>query len=112
MGTVVVVASPGVADGFRLAGASVVTCAPGTESEIVLRRAAADPDRAVLLVTADVWDSLDDRTRGDLERCMCPVVAVVPEPGAGDPVARRALTADMVRRSIGYRVELSGGGTR
>ncbi len=112
MGSVVVVASPGLADGFRLAGASVVTCDPGTASEIILRRVAAEPDRAVVLVTADVWGSLDDRTRGDLERCVCPVVAVVPASGAGDPAARRGMTADMVRRAIGYRVELSGGGTQ
>jgi vacuolar-type H+-ATPase subunit F/Vma7 len=112
MGSVLVVASPGLADGFRLAGAAVMTCDPGTASEFLLRRVAAEPDRAVVLVTADVWGSLDDRTRGDLERCVCPVVAVVPAGGAGDPVARRGLTADMVRRSIGYRVELSGGGTR
>ncbi len=112
MGSVVVVASPGLADGFRLAGAAVMTCEPGTDCGLLLRRVAAEPDRAVVLVSADIWGSLDDRTRGDLERFACPVVAVVPAPGSVDPVARRGLTADMVRRSIGYRVELSGGGTR
>lgn len=112
MGSVVVVASPGLADGFRLAGATVMTCDPGAAPELLLRRVAAETDRAVVLVTADVWSSLDDRARGDLERYERPIVAVVPANGAGDPVARRGLTADMVRRSIGYRVELSGGGTR
>lgn len=112
MGSVVVVASPGLADGFRLAGASVVACDPGATSELVLRRVAGEADRAVVLVTADVWGSLDDRARGDLEQSVCPVVAVVPASAAGDPIARRGLTADMVRRSIGYRVELSGGVTR
>jgi vacuolar-type H+-ATPase subunit F/Vma7 len=111
MGGVSVIASPALADGFRLAGASVMTCDPGVSSEVLLRAVIAEPDQAVVLVTADIWSSLDDRTRGDLERCVCPVVAVVPAAGAGDPVARRGLTADMVRRSIGYRVELSGGGT-
>ncbi len=112
MGAVVVLASPALADGFRLAGAAVLVQEPGPAVDAVLRAVVADPQAALVLVTADLWACLEDRACGEVEQLARPVVMAIPAAGQADPGARRALIADMVRRSIGYRVEPPAGAVR
>ena len=116
MGHLVVLASPPLADGFRLAGALVLEAAPGPGCEAALSAAVASPDAALVAVTADLWDAIPDRARGEVEALGRPVVVPVPgpvSPAGPDPASRRRLIADAVRRAIGHRVEVSAvGGAR
>jgi vacuolar-type H+-ATPase subunit F/Vma7 len=109
MARLVVLTSPSLADGFRLAGCATVVSASGGPAATALRRLTATDDVGVLLVTADLWTSVDHRLRGTLERLARPVVAPVPAGAAGEGLTRAQLLGEMLERAIGYRIELSRG---
>jgi vacuolar-type H+-ATPase subunit F/Vma7 len=104
-----VVSNPGLADGYRLAGAPTLATHPGPEAATVIRSAVADADVGLLLVTADLWQALDARTRGDLERLARPIVLPIPAGVVTDVSTRRQLLGEMLERAIGYRIELTTG---
>jgi vacuolar-type H+-ATPase subunit F/Vma7 len=108
MARVVVLASAGFADGFRLAGPATHVARPGPEAAQAARALAGEGDVGVLLITADLWTSLDDRLRGSLERLPRPIVQPIPAGTMTDVTTRRQLLGEMLQRAIGYRVELSG----
>jgi vacuolar-type H+-ATPase subunit F/Vma7 len=109
MARLLVVTNPGLADGFRLAGAATIAAHPGQEATTAVRLAAADLDVGLLLVTADLWRALDPRTRGDLERLARPIVLPIPAGVVTDVTTRRQLLGEMLERAIGYRIELTTG---
>jgi len=106
MARLVVVSSADLADGFRLAGPATHVARPGAEAARVVRAVAAEGDVGVVLVTADLWASLDERLRGALERGL-PIVQPIPIGMVTDATVRRRLIGDMLQRAIGYRLELS-----
>jgi vacuolar-type H+-ATPase subunit F/Vma7 len=108
MARLVVLASPALADGFRLAGPATHTARPGPEAVRAVRSLAAESDVGLLLVTADLWASLDDRLRDTLERLPRPIVQAIPAGTVTDVTTRRQLLGEMLQRAIGYRVELAG----
>ncbi len=112
MARLVVVAGASVADGFRLAGASTITARPGVETAVILRGLAADADAGLVLVTADLWESVEERLRVTLERLGRPIVLPIPAGVIGEVTTRRRLLSEMLERAIGYRIELSGAGPR
>ena len=59
MARLVVVSSPPLADGFRLGGPATVVARPGPEAVIALRRVVDEGDVGLVLVTADLWASVD-----------------------------------------------------
>ena len=111
MARLVVVANPALADGFRLAGSRTVTARPGPEAVAAVRAAAAEDDAGLVLVTADLWDALDERLRGTLERSARPIVLPIPAGVVTDVTTRRQLLGEMLERAIGYRIELAAGET-
>ena len=80
---------------------------PGETARGVLRALLADEDLGLLLVTDDVWASLDLRTRHTLEYLPRPLVLAVPAGQITEAEARRELLGEMLERAIGYRIELT-----
>lgn len=110
MARLVVVANPGLADGFRLAGAATVATRP-SEAPAAVRSVVAQRDVGLLLITADLWDALDDRARASLERSAWPIVLPIPAGVVTDVTTRRQLLGEMLERAIGYRIEIVTGAT-
>jgi len=106
----VVLSAPSLADGFRLAGVATIMARPGPETLAALRALVAQGDTGLVLVTAELWASLDDRTRDGLERLARPIVLPVPAGAPTDVTTRGELIGEMLRRAIGYRIQLGGGG--
>lgn len=111
MARLVVVTSPSLADGFRLAGCATVVAAEGATASDALRELAATADVGLLLVTADLWTSVGERLRGQLERLARPVVMPIPAGVVSDGRVRAQLLGEMLQRAIGYRIELTGAAT-
>lgn len=109
MARLVVVSNPGLADGFRLAGSATVTARPGPEAAAVVRAVVADRDAGLVLITADLWDTLGERVRGALERSAQPIVLPIPAGVVTDVTTRRQLLGEMLERAIGYRIEIVTG---
>ncbi len=110
MARLVVLSTPALADGFRLAGAATIEAHPGPGAAALVRRLAADPATGLLLVTDDLWAKVDERTRGDLERLARPIVLALPTGRGEDGGSRRQLLGEMLQRAIGSRIELGRGG--
>jgi vacuolar-type H+-ATPase subunit F/Vma7 len=108
MARLVVLSSPALADGSRLAGPSTVEVRPGPPAAAAALALARTADVGVLLITADLWASLDDRQRGALERSARPIVLPIPAGVVTDVSTRRQLIGEMLERAIGYRIELTG----
>lgn len=109
MARLVVIANPGLADGFRLAGSATVVARPGPEAAVAVRSVIAERDVGLLLITGDLWDTLDDRMRGTLERSPRPIVLPIPGGVVTDATTRRQLLGEMLERAIGYRIEIAAG---
>lgn len=112
MARLVVVSSARLADGFRLTGATTVVARAGREAAGILRSLADEPDIGLLLVTAELWASVDDRLRGMLERLPRPIVLAIPAGVVTEGTSHRELLGEMLKRAIGYRIELVRGEER
>lgn len=109
MARVVILSAPGQADGYRLAGCSTVVATPGPETAASLRHLIGSTDVGVLLVSSDLWASVDDRLRSEVEQLARPVVMPVPEGEWSPGAAREQLLGEMFQRAIGFRIQISGG---
>lgn len=112
MARLVVVSNASLADGFRLAGPETIIARPGPDAAAALRAVTLEGDVGLVLVTVDLWESVDERLRGLLERLPRPVVLPIPAGGAAGVAERRQLIGEMLQRAIGFRIELTGGAWR
>jgi vacuolar-type H+-ATPase subunit F/Vma7 len=102
-----VIAPPGLAAGFRLAGLAVEEAATPRDAEALVRAEAARPDAGVILVQQALYEALPLAMRREIERR--PVPIVVPVPAAQWAEERRRpedYILDLLQRAIGYRVRL------
>ena len=102
-----VLASPGVAAGFRLAGLTVDEVDDVSTASDRLVSAAAQPRLGILLVEQRLLDAASDAVRHDLERRAVPIL--VPIPAVRWDAARddaEGYILELLRRAIGYRVRL------
>ncbi|NJD29874.1 MAG: hypothetical protein FIA92_16475 [Chloroflexi bacterium] len=111
MARLVALIGPALADGFRLSGVATIVVRSGPETVGSLRELAADEEIGLVLVTADLWAALDDRTRDRFEGLARPIVLVIPAGAPTDLATRRELVVEMLRRAIGYRIQLGEGGS-
>jgi vacuolar-type H+-ATPase subunit F/Vma7 len=109
MARIAVLSTPSLADGFRLAGVATTIARPGDEALAALRSLLEETDVGLVLVTADLWASLGERTRESVERLARPIVLAVPAGAPSEVTTRRELVADMLRRAIGYRIQIGAG---
>jgi vacuolar-type H+-ATPase subunit F/Vma7 len=108
----VVLSSPALADGFRLAGVSTVVARPGAEAGRELGRLLRTPDVGLAFVTSDLWMSLSEQLQLTAERRGRPIVLPIPAGAVTDAATRRQILGEMLQRAIGYRIELGAVDTR
>ena len=101
-----VVCRPTVCDGFALAGVKTIPAADGPEATTVLPRLCADPGVGVVFVEEILYQALPEPLRESLERHAAPVVVPFPGPRTGPRPSADAVLVEMLRRIIGYRVNL------
>jgi vacuolar-type H+-ATPase subunit F/Vma7 len=106
MARLVVLTSYALADGFRLAGASVVVTRAGPEAGRALDTVLHEPEVGLALVTSDLWMSLSERQRTTAERLGRPIVLSIPAGVVTDLATRRQVLGEMLQRAIGYRIDL------
>jgi vacuolar-type H+-ATPase subunit F/Vma7 len=106
MARLVTLTGPALADGFRLSGVATVVARTGPEVLAALRELEADEETGLVLVSADLWAALEERTRDRFESLARPIVLVVPAGAPTDLATRRELVVEMLRRAIGYRIQL------
>lgn len=109
MARLAVLSNAALADGFRLAGIATSVAEPGDAARATLRSLMRDPELGLLLVTDDLWTSLDERTQRALEGLPRPLLLAVPAGEITEAGARRELLGEMLERAIGYRIELGRG---
>lgn len=112
MERLVVLSSPALADGFRLAGVSTIVAMPGVEADRELRRTLRAADVGLVLVTTDLWTSLPQQLQLSAERRGRPIVLPIPAGAVTDAATRRQILGEMLQRAIGYRIELGAAEAR
>jgi len=102
-----VIASPGIATGFRLAGLRVDEVADARDAGDRLVSAGAQPDVGILLVEQALLDLVPEITRREAERRALPILVPIPAPAWGGAKGdAESYILELLRRSIGYRVRL------
>lgn len=108
MARVVVVTSPELAAGYRLAGAATRSVDDAREAGRVLRELGRSADVAVVAVHEPYLLAQDPATRRALEAQLYPVVVALPAGEPGGPGESRAeRIAAMMRRAIGYHMSFA-----
>lgn len=105
-GDVRVVARPASARGFRLAGLPVRDAVDAEGAEATIRRLVDDGEAAVVFVQRSLFDGLSDGLRRSLEAVPVPVVVPFPDPTWREAEAAEEWVVELLRRAVGYRVQL------
>ena len=102
-----VLASPGAAAGFRLAGLTVDEVPDPRAAGQRLELVAAQPDLGILLVEQALLDAVPDSLRRAAQRRAVPILVPIPKPAWGSAKSdAEGFILELLRRSIGYRVRL------
>ncbi|HXY31173.1 MAG TPA: V-type ATP synthase subunit F [Gemmatimonadaceae bacterium] len=105
--TIHVLASPGVAAGFRLAGLRTDEVRDLHMATERLTAAAAAPELGILLVDQALLDAVPDAVRHELERRAVPILVPIPSVRwQGERADAEGYILELLRRAIGYRVRL------
>jgi vacuolar-type H+-ATPase subunit F/Vma7 len=104
----VIITTPELTPGYRLAGVTTLTAASPREASAIVRELVDGGEKGVIGLYAPYWAGMDRDLRRRLERMVNPVVIAMPAGrltgGAGE---RRATIAAMLRRVVGYHITLS-----
>jgi len=108
MASLIVVTSPALAAGFRLAGARTVSVRDAGEAARVIAALDAE-DAGVLAIHAPYLDALPSALRRRLLAQPRPVVVAIPDGlTAEDPGQRRRRLSELLERAVGFRLRLPG----
>jgi vacuolar-type H+-ATPase subunit F/Vma7 len=105
-GTLRVLCRPAVCDGFTLAGVRVISATDAVEAAALLPRLCDDPKLGVIFVEEILYRNLPESLQRSLEHRAIPVVVPFPGPRTGAELSSEAELVEMLRRVIGYRVNL------
>jgi vacuolar-type H+-ATPase subunit F/Vma7 len=106
-GDVQVIARPGLATGFALAGLPVLETDAGPEAGELIARLAQDDRHALLLVDDTLLASVSDDDREAMSKRAVPIVIPLPAPAFAEVAAEPAsYILSLLQRAIGYRVRL------
>ena len=112
MARLIVVTTPALTPGFRLAGVTTRTAGSAREASAIVRELVEGGEQGVIGVHGPFLADMDRDLRRQLEQMVNPVVVAMP-PGllAAQPGQRRAQIAAMLRRIVGYHISFPGDGT-
>jgi vacuolar-type H+-ATPase subunit F/Vma7 len=106
-GAVHVIARPGVAEGFALAGLAVTELAADSEAGARIVTIATDDANALVLVEEPLFALVTDTDRAELAKRAVPIVVPFPAPSWEQAAAGPAdYILALLQRAIGYRVRL------
>jgi vacuolar-type H+-ATPase subunit F/Vma7 len=104
MGRLVVITTPEVAPGFRLAGVETFAVESGAAAEALLREFLAQGEASLIAVRQELLQALDLRLRRQIETSYRPVVLAIPG-GLSTPAGeRRHYLAEIIRYAIGFHI--------
>jgi vacuolar-type H+-ATPase subunit F/Vma7 len=111
MSDLLVIVDPELADGFRLAGARVWPATDAAVARDLVLRGLEDPDAGIIALADDYFAALDPRTRRLVERRYRPLVVALPaRPALSPEQQRREYLLELIRRAVGFKIVLGGGG--
>lgn len=104
-----VITTPDLAPGFRLAGVETFVAETGPEAEAVLRQLLAAGEASFIAIRHELMETLDPHLRRQLENSFYPVVMAVPGgTSAVAPGERRRYMSELIRRAIGFQITFGG----
>lgn len=99
-----VVTTPDLAAGFRLAGAAVIESATAEMAATAITEAIAGGESGVIAVYEPFLDELPPQARLAFSASVSPVVVPMPPGLAGAGEERRARLAALLQRAVGYHI--------
>ena len=100
-----VITTPDLAPGFRLAGVETFAVESPDKAERVLRELLEGDEASLIAVRQDLLRSIDPRLRRQVETSYRPLVMLIPggtpaSPGEG----RQRYIAELIRRAVGFHI--------
>ncbi len=106
----IVVTDPETADGFRLAGVSVVEVEEPEQALEQIKLLLDNPETGILAVNESFYDAIDEKTKQKIDAIYRPIVIPLPVKEAVEMVGeRRAYLARLIHRAIGFDITLRAG---
>lgn len=103
------ITDPETADGFRLAGVSVVEVENADEAREKIRSLLDDPDAGILAVNESFYNAIDEKTQEKIDSIYRPIVIPLPIKESVEMAGeRRAYLARLIHRAIGFDITLRG----
>jgi V/A-type H+-transporting ATPase subunit F len=105
MGRLMVITTPDLAAGFRLAGVETFAAESPEKAEALLRKLLEGEEASLIAVRQDLLRAIDPRLQRQIETSYRPVVMLIPggtpaPPGEG----RHHYIAELIRRAIGFHI--------
>lgn len=111
MARIVIVTTPSLTPGFRLAGVTTLTASSAREASGIVKDLVDSGEKGVIGLYAPYWANMDRDLRRQLEQMVNPVVIAMPSGRlTAGPGERRAHIAAMLRRIVGYHITFPGEG--
>ncbi|MBC7253573.1 MAG: V-type ATP synthase subunit F [Actinobacteria bacterium] len=103
----IVITDPETADGFRLAGVSVIEVENADEAREKIKALLDDPDAGILAVNESFYNAIDEKTQEKIDRIYRPIVIPLPIKETVEMAGeRRAYLARLIHRAIGFDITL------
>jgi vacuolar-type H+-ATPase subunit F/Vma7 len=104
----VIVTTPDLGDGYRLAGSTVVCAGSAEEAAARVERLIEDRDVAVIGVHEPYWRRFAPPLLRRIAARTLPVVIDIPGGADGEAGGRRARVMELLRHAIGHRIVFGG----
>jgi vacuolar-type H+-ATPase subunit F/Vma7 len=113
MGRLMVITTPDLAPGFRLAGVETFAVESCEKAEALLRQLLEGGEASLIAVRQDLLQAIDPRLQRHIETSYRPVVMLIP---GGTPTTsgegRRRYISELIRRAIGFHITFGTGEDR
>ncbi len=105
----IVITDPETADGFRLAGVSVIEAENAGEASEKIKLLLDDPNAGILAVNEHFYDNIDEKTQEKIDSVYRPIVIPLPIKETVEMAGeRRAYLARLIHRAVGFDITLRG----
>lgn len=111
MARLIIVTTPELTPGFRLAGVTTLTASSAREASAIVRDLIDGGEKGVIGLHAPYWANMDRDLRRRLEGMVNPVVITLPagtQNITGGQGERRAAITALLRRAVGYKITFPG----